>query len=94
MYSSTNSNGHFGISKVIFGDSGIYHCIVDLDGAYGMTQHSMALEVDSLEEAENFKKALLSSKFSEFLESMMWSNYQIDWRLFLNMKKDFWKEFV
>jgi hypothetical protein len=93
-YSSRNDNGHFGISKVIFGDSGIHDCIIDLDGNYGMTQHSIALEVESLEEAENFKKALTSSKFSDFLESMMWSNYQIDWRIFLNMKKDFWTEFV
>ena len=92
-YSSRNDNGHFGISKVIFGDSGIYDCIIDMEGKYGMTQHAMAIQVSSLEEAENIKKALLSDNFSKFLESVMWSNFQIDWRLFTYLKRDFWKQF-
>jgi hypothetical protein len=24
----------------------------------------------------------------------MWSNFQIDWKLFSYLKKDFWKEFI
>lgn len=94
MYSSRNDRGHFGISKVIFGDSGIYEVIIDIEGTYGMTQHSMAIETSSIEEARNIKKALMSDKFSSFLESVMWSNFQIDWRIFSNLRKDFWKEFI
>jgi len=94
LYSSRNDNGHFGISKVIFGDSGIYDVVIDLDGEYGMTQHSMGIEVSSIEEASNLKKALMSDKFRYFLESVMWSNFQIDWRIFTCIKKDFWKEFI
>jgi superfamily II DNA or RNA helicase len=94
MYSSRNDNGHFGIPKVIFGDSGIYDVIIDFEGKYGMTQHSMALVVSSIEEAQNIKKALMSDKFNEFLKSVMWSNFQIDWRLFMYLKKYFWKEFI
>jgi len=93
-YSSRNDKGHFGISKVIFGDSGINDVIIDMKGDYGMTQHSMAIRVSSFEEAVNIRKALLSHKFSEFLKTVMWSNFQIDWRLFLYLKKDFWKEFI
>jgi len=59
-----------------------------------MTQHSMAIQVSSLNEANNIKKVLLSEEFKEFLKTMMWSNFQIDWRLFGNLKKDFWKEFI
>jgi hypothetical protein len=39
MYSNKNDNCNFGVSKVIFGDSGINNPILDFDGKYGMTQH-------------------------------------------------------
>mgnify|MGYP003405569893 CR=1 FL=1 len=51
-------------------------------------------EVSSLEEATSIKEVLVSDKFSKFLESVMWSNFQIDYRLFKELKKDFWKEFI
>lgn len=94
LYSSRNDRGHFGISKIIFGESGINDVIIDTDGEYGMSQGSMAIPVKSIEEANNIKKVLLSDKFSFFLESVMWSNFRIDWRLFKYLKKDFWKEFI
>jgi hypothetical protein len=93
-YSSRNDNGHFGIPKVIFGESGIGDVVVDMCGKYAMTQGAMAIKVDSLEEAKNIKRALLSDNFTKFLESVMWSNFRIDWRLFTYLKKDFWKEFI
>ncbi len=93
-YSSRNDNGHFGISKIIFGDGGIGDVIIDMNGEYGMTQHSMGILVSSLDEANNIKKALLSNNFNEFLKTVMWSNFQIDWKLFSYLKKDFWKEFI
>lgn len=94
MYSLRNDNGHFGIPKIIFGESGIGDVIIDMRGDFGMTQGSMAIHVSSLEEADNIKKALLSNKFSEFLKTVLWSNFRIDWRLFTYIKKDFWKEFI
>jgi hypothetical protein len=94
MYSSRNDNGHFGISKVIFGDSGIGDVIIDINGDYGMTQHSMGIMVSDIEEANNIKRALLSDKFNDFLKTVIWSNFQIDWRLFSYLKRDFWKEFI
>ena len=94
MFSSRNDNGHFGISKVIFGDSGIYDAIIDMDGALGMTQHSMAIEVETIEDANNIKNVIIGKKFTDFLESVIWSNFQIDWRLFTHLKRDFWKEFI
>jgi hypothetical protein len=93
-YSSRNDNGHFGVSKVIFGDGGIGDVIIDIQGDYGMTQHSMGIIVSDVEEANSIKKALLSSKFNYFLKTVMWSNFQIDWKLFSYLKKDFWKEFI
>jgi hypothetical protein len=93
LYSSRNDRGHFGISKVIFGESGIYDVIIDMTGEYGMSQGAMAIVVSDIEEANNIRTVLLSDSFSKFLESVMWSNFRIDWRLFTFLKKDFWKEF-
>ena len=94
MYSTCNDKGHFGVSKVIFGDSGINNAIIDYDGLYGMTQHAMAIKIESYEEGVNIKKAIESKNFQDILNSCMWSNFMIDWRLFTNFKRDFWKDFI
>jgi hypothetical protein len=94
MYSSRNDKGHFGISKVIFGESGIGDVVIDMEGKYGMTQGAMAITIKDVEEANIIKDVLLSEKFNGFLKTVMWSNFRIDWRLFRYLKKDFWKEFI
>jgi len=94
MYSKVNDRGHFGVSKVIFGDSGIYKPVIDMDGKYGMTQHSMAIKVDNLEEATFISKVIESDKFDKFIQSCLYSSYAIDWNIFKYFKKDFWKEFI
>jgi len=94
MYSSINTKGHFGVPKVIFGETGIYNAIIDEKGEYGMTQHAMAIPFDNIEEATNIKKAIESKEFKKLLDSCSWSNYMIDWRLFTYFKKDFWREFI
>ena len=94
IYSSINDKGHFGISKVIFGDNGLNDAIIDMEGKYGMSENSMAIKVDNIEEAINIKKALLSNNFKEIIKSCIIGNFRIDWRLFNEFKKDFWKEFI
>ncbi|MHA2039829.1 MAG: hypothetical protein ACW98X_25720, partial [Promethearchaeota archaeon] len=89
-----NDRGHFGVSKVIFGFTGINDVIIDMEGKYGMTQHAMGIQVDNLEEATNLKKCLLSNKFKDYLNSCLFSQYIIDWNIFKDLKKDFWKEFI
>lgn len=93
-YSSTNENGHFGVSKIIFGESGIHNAIIDVDGKYGMTQCAMAIGTENLEEGEKIKKAIESGEFKELLNSCSWSNFRIDWLMFKYFKKDFWKHFI
>ena len=92
---------HFNIPKIIFGDSGITkNIIVDDKGIYGCSCHAIGLKLYENQTnlnsilGENIKNALLSKKFKDFLESCNWSNYQIDWRLFTYLKKDFWKQFI
>ena len=93
-YSSINNKGHFNESKVIFGDSGINDSIIDINGDYGLTQHSIGIKIYNIEEGDNIKKAIETEKFKDILLSCSWSNYQIDYILFTYFKKDFWKEFI
>ena len=93
MYSSRNDLGHFGISKVIFGETGIYNSIIDKKGKYGMTNGCMAI-VENKNNLEDIKKCLESDKFKEILNACSWSNYRIEWRLFSYLRKDFYKHFI
>jgi len=93
-YSNINNKGHFGIPKVIFGEAGINHVIIDIEGKYGMTQGAMAILINNENEANNIKKALLSDNFNSILKACIWGNFRIDWKLFTYFKKDFWKEFI
>ena len=95
MYSNVNNLGHFGISKVIIGETGLDSAINDYMGEYGMTQDSFAILIETKEEGDNILKAIKTSKFKEFMKySCSWSNFRIEWRLFCYIKKDFWKEFI
>jgi hypothetical protein len=94
MYSKLNDKGHFGIPKVIFGDSGINDPIIDINGDYGMTEHAIGIIIDTLEEGESLKKVLKSCIFNKILNACMFSSFAIDRVLFKEFKKDFWKEFI
>ena len=93
-FSSRNDKGFFGISKVIFGFGGINDVIVDIEGKYGMTQHAIGIEVADEEEAQELKKVLESDEFNNILQSCLFSQYIIDWCIFIDMKHYFWKEFI
>jgi len=94
MYSKVNDRGHFGVSKVIFGESGIYKPVIDMEGKYGMTHGAMAIKVDNVEEATFISKAIDSDKFDKVIQSCIFSSFRIDWNIFKEFKKDFWKEFI
>jgi hypothetical protein len=94
MYSKVNDKGHFGISKLIFGESGIYNPVIDITGKYGMTHGAMAIQVNNLEEANHICKVIESDKFNKIIKSCIFSSFRIDWNIFKEFKKDFWKEFM
>jgi hypothetical protein len=91
-YSTCNNKGHFGQSKIIFGEAGLNEVVIDFNGEYGMTQGAIAIKISNINEGQHIKKALLSVQFKEILDSCNWGNFRIDWRLFKFFKKDFWKE--
>jgi hypothetical protein len=95
MYSKINNKGHFGVSKIIIGETGMDNAINDWDGKYGMTQDSFGIIIDSKEEGDKILCALKTEEFKKIIKiACSWSNFRIDWRLFLNFKQDFYKYFI
>ena len=90
-YSSRNDKGHFGISKVIFGESGINDVIIDTNGEFGMTQQAMAIPINDCDDALKAKEYLMSDGFKNILNACSWSNFRIDWRMFTYFKEGFWR---
>lgn len=81
----------FGQKKVIFGESGINNVILDIDGIYGMTQGAIGLKINNNKEGIILKKTLESEEFERILKAMNFGNFRIDWRIFLYIRKDFYK---
>ncbi|MBM3453742.1 MAG: hypothetical protein FJX80_01190 [Bacteroidetes bacterium] len=86
-----------GVPKVIFGESGINKVVIDVEGRYGMTQGAIGLRIPSVSpdeqnaEARQMATALESDIFSRILDAMSFSNFRIDWRMFLYLRADFYK---
>jgi hypothetical protein len=96
-WSSTNDQPHipmFGVPKVIFGESGVNEAIIDLKGEYGLTQGAIALNIDAPIEKNGplLKHALESEMFARIANAMLFSNFRIDWRMFLYFRPDFYKD--
>ena len=84
----------FGIPKVIFGESGINDVILDEEGKYGMTQGAIGLKIQIERDGPTMKKALESTMFNRILDAMSFSNFRIDWRMFLYFRPDFYKDIL
>jgi len=68
-----------------------------VEGRYGMTQGAIGLRIPSVSpdeqnaEARQMATALESDIFSRILDAMSFSNFRIDWRMFLYLRADFYK---
>jgi hypothetical protein len=87
IYSSVNDRGHFGIPKVIFGDSGVDNAFIDINGQYGMSEHAMAIPIKTKTQGLFIIKLLNSNIFNYFRLATKWGNFRIDWRMFRNLKQ-------
>lgn len=95
MYSREDNKGHFGISKVIFGEGGIYNPILDMQGKFGMTHGAMAIQISNEEEGKKIVNAITSPKFkNEFIDNCKYSSYRIDWNIFKDLKREFYNKFI
>ena len=94
VWSNKNNNGFYGIKKVIFGESGIYNPIIDIDSKYAMSQGAMAIIINDLKEGEKLSEAISSNEFNKIIKACLWSSFRIEWGIFKDFKKDFWKIFT
>ena len=91
VWSNKNDNGFYEIKKVIFGESGIYNPIIDIDGKYAMSQGAMAIIIDNIKEGEKLSKCLCSSVFNKIIKACLWSSFRIEWGMFKDLKKNFYE---
>jgi hypothetical protein len=91
IWSNRNDNGHYGIKKIIFGDSGINNPIIDIDGKYAMSQHAMAIQINNIDEGNKLSKFLCSETFKKILKACLWSSFAIEWSMFLDFKHNFYE---
>ena len=94
-YSNTNSNGHFGIPKMIWSNFRISSAgsFIDSAGVFGLTQFSYAI-VDDEDTLIKIKKAFDTSKFRRMMETCSVSDMSINRKVIATFRKDFWKEFI
>jgi hypothetical protein len=92
-YSSKNTNGMFGESKVVFG-SGATGFIIDANGEYGLTQWATGI-IDDKENLPRIRDVLDSDTFKkEVVLAISVSKAEINQKILKYFKKDFWKEFA
>lgn len=94
-YSSTNTKGQFGTSKVIWSNGGATTPIVDVDGKYGITEFAYAI-IDNVQNLERIKQAMLNP---EFLKLMKYADgisslHRYNWKAIKLFRKDFWVDYL
>ena len=88
-----NSNGHFGIPKVIFSNGAAPQVIVDKKGEYGLTQWAFGI-VDTPSNLPRIKKALESEDFIKLCKYMRFTLDRYDVKFLSCFRRDFYKEFL
>lgn len=92
VYTSDNTKGHFGTSKVILSFNEKQHePIVDFKGEYGMSQITFGIKVSSEEDGKKLANFIKSEDFKEVLKATKWSTFQTDWRMFTYFREGFWR---
>jgi hypothetical protein len=92
-YSSTNSNGHFGIPKVILMPATGTGRYIDVEGEYGLTQFVFAIADDPVN-LPLIKRALDSKEFQNLMTACSVGLNGYNHKVIGMLRKDFWKEFV
>ena len=89
LYSDKKSH-HMGVPKVIWG-SGATGFVLDVNGAYGLTEWASAITGEDL---EKILIALRSDKFQSIIKSTSMAKSEFDWKMARLFCKDFWKSFI
>ena len=93
-YTYDNTRGHFGIPKVIIDIfPTTFNPLLDLDGAYAMTHHSIAFPIGDKQKGELIKSAIETQAFKTFVLESTHNRMMLDYRMF-NFLKEHWYEDV
>lgn len=88
-WSEINSNGMFGVPKVVFG-SGATGFVVDREGKYGLTQWAAGIK-DDIENLDKISQVLQSPNFKKIVLATSVSKAEINKQILSCFRKDFWK---
>ena len=94
-YSSINTNGHFGVPKLIWSDGRVMSVgsYVDLNGDLAINQFQFAI-VDTPDTLPQIKEAFDSKEFRDLMEYCTVSNMSINRKVIATFRKDFYKQFL
>jgi hypothetical protein len=94
FWSNMTSNGHFGVRKLMFGDSGINDVLFDRDGSYACSNHCIGIDVTDLtdEEALSFRDWLLSDETKNLLQMVNMSSFGISADFFTHLVQNCWHD--
>jgi len=91
MYSNTNKNGHFGITKYIVSNG--CGSLKDIKGKYGCTQWSYYIKCD-VEDMDDIEKCFSNNKFLDIIDAVKLTSNKYNYVILKYLRKNFWKEFV
>jgi 16S rRNA G966 N2-methylase RsmD len=94
LYSNINTNGHFGVPKLICGSaSSGTNYFIDVNGDYGITQFSFGI-IDEPMNLNLIKKVMKSEIFQKIIKSIPNNSNAVNYKVLKTFKKDFWKYFL
>ena len=91
IYSNINNNGHYKISKLIFG-SGATGFYIDNEGNYSLSEFCTGI-IDKKENLQKIKEAIETSKFISIIKAISVSKAEINRKILKYFKKDFYTLF-
>jgi hypothetical protein len=94
-FSDTNTKGHFGEPKLIWGSGRIKSVgsQLDVDGEYGLTEFCSGI-VDTPQNLPRIKEAFDCKKFRDLMQNCTVSDMSINRRVIALFRKDWWISFL
>ena len=88
LWSNTQCRGHFGIAKILFGDSGMNDIVIDSKGELGCSNHCIGIEtIQGVNEIE-MKEFFLGPAFQNILKAVSFSSFGISPCFFTHLRQD------
>ena len=93
-YSSVNNVSYFGVSKVIWNEVCFQRPFLDENGIYGLSPSCIGIEIKNIEHGEKIMKCFKGKKIKLLMDSLVYSSYRHEFRIFNYFKHGIWDEFL